>query len=252
MRHGICGHAVWPLRPPDRVRLPHVGVLRSGRPLLASQARRPAGPSLAERTNRARAKPGRSWPTHGRAPSLTWATAIRRSLGRRVCHDARSGGGEPDASRDAHGISRARALWHADPVRHGTPMRAEALLPAPPAVMGRSLRLLDLRRSSRPVHVGCPSPEPGTHGRPITVQPPPCIGRYEGTARFLGRRGELHSLCHRHEHGDSAAIRVWCRHVRSTPGHGNHVRPRHRTPTSPGPNKAEQTEKLRSQELFAS
>jgi hypothetical protein len=38
------------------------------------------------------------------------------------------------------------------------------------------------------VPVCCPSPEPGTHWGTITVQPSFCIGRYEGTDTFLGRR----------------------------------------------------------------
>ena len=38
------------------------------------------------------------------------------------------------------------------------------------------------------------SPEPGTNWRTGTVQPPLCVGRYEGTDRFLGRRGQLHDL----------------------------------------------------------
>ena len=38
------------------------------------------------------------------------------------------------------------------------------------------------------VPVCCPSPEPGTHWGTIIVQPSFCIGRYEGTDKFLGRR----------------------------------------------------------------
>jgi hypothetical protein len=38
--------------------------------------------------------------------------------------------------------------------------------------------------------VCCPSPEPGTHGRTVTVQPLLCVGRDEGTEMFLGRRGQ--------------------------------------------------------------
>jgi hypothetical protein len=36
---------------------------------------------------------------------------------------------------------------------------------------------------------GCPAPEPESHWRTVTVQPPLCRGRYEGTETFLGRRG---------------------------------------------------------------
>src|SRR5919108_768395 len=80
---------------------------------------------------------------------------------------------------------------------------------------------------------GCPLPEPETNWRARTVQPPPCIGRYEGTDKFLGRRGQLSSLCHRHDHGDRASIRVWYRHVLSALTDGNQVRTRYPMPTAP-------------------
>jgi len=43
---------------------------------------------------------------------------------------------------------------------------------------------------SHEVCVGCPSPEPDTHGRARHAQPAFCIGRYEGTASCRGRRAE--------------------------------------------------------------
>src|SRR5262249_29004927 len=38
------------------------------------------------------------------------------------------------------------------------------------------------------VSVCCPSPEPGTNWRTVNVQPSLCVGRYEGTDIFLGRK----------------------------------------------------------------
>src|SRR5215831_8495405 len=37
--------------------------------------------------------------------------------------------------------------------------------------------------------MGCPSPEPGTHWRMVSMEPSLCVGRYEGTDMLLGRRG---------------------------------------------------------------
>ena len=63
----------------------------------------------------------------------------------------------------------------------------EALIPDPCALIGRPLLLRTIRRWSNTVDVCCPSPEPGTHWRMRPVQPPLCVGRYEGMDRFLGR-----------------------------------------------------------------
>ena len=51
---------------------------------------------------------------------------------------------------------------------------------------------LERRRASLPIYVCCPSPDPGPHWPTHGVEPLLCIGRYEGTDMFLGRRG-LHS-----------------------------------------------------------
>jgi hypothetical protein len=48
-----------------------------------------------------------------------------------------------------------------------------------------------LRRWSQMVDVGCPSPEPATNWRAVSVPPLLGIGRYEGTDRSLGRRRDL-------------------------------------------------------------
>ena len=64
------------------------------------------------------------------------------------------------------------------------------MIPEPLAVMGHPLWLHCLRRSSHQGNVCCPSPEPEPNGRTAPVQPRLCIGRYEGTDRFLGRRGQ--------------------------------------------------------------
>jgi hypothetical protein len=102
-------------------------------------------------------------------------------------------------------------------------------------LIGRSRRLLDMRQSSGTVNGGCPAPEPGTHGRTPTVQPPPGIGRDEGTDTVRGRRGQRRSLGNRHPHGASAAIRVGCRHVASASTNENEVSTRGQRLPAPGP-----------------
>jgi hypothetical protein len=62
------------------------------------------------------------------------------------------------------------------------------VLLAPSALLGPPRSLLCLGRWSPPVGGGCPSPEPGSHGPTRPVEPLRCIGRYEGTEKFLGRR----------------------------------------------------------------
>ena len=52
---------------------------------------------------------------------------------------------------------------------------------------------VQLRRWSPQGDVCCPSPEPGPNWRTRRVELVLCIGRYEGTDMFLGRRG-LHCL----------------------------------------------------------
>src|SRR5215471_16302460 len=75
--------------------------------------------------------------------------------------------------------------------------------PNPLAFDWTSAPALVERRESCLVDVCCPSPEPETNWRTAPVQPPLCIGRYEGTDRFLGRRApperSLHSLSPRRE-----------------------------------------------------
>jgi hypothetical protein len=67
--------------------------------------------------------------------------------------------------------------------------------------------------------VCCPSPEPETHWRTAPVQPPLCIGRYEGTDRFLGRRDHpersLHSLSQRRENLNKCLVQpCWGTRIR--------------------------------------
>src|SRR5262249_12001849 len=83
-------------------------------------------------------------------------------------------------------------------------------IPEPWPVMGPPLWLLDKRRESSTVSVGCPSPAPGSHWRTGPVQPLSCRGRCAGTQFFLGRRepdrvGSALALA-----GDRAPIRAWC------------------------------------------
>jgi hypothetical protein len=125
----------------------------------------------------------------------------------------------------------------ADKRRRGARVSPSARLPDPCALIGRSLRLLDMRRSSRTVAVGCSSPAPATNWRTDTVQPPACRGRYEGTERFLGRSEQRRSLGNRRHTGDRASLRVWCRHVLSVPADRTQVRTRDQMLTTPAPNK---------------
>lgn len=64
------------------------------------------------------------------------------------------------------------------------------MIPEPLALIGHPRWLHCLRRESHQGDVCCPSPEPEPNWRTAPVQPRLCIGRYEGTTRFLGRRGQ--------------------------------------------------------------
>ena len=92
--------------------------------------------------------------------------------------------------------------------------------PNPLAFDWTSAPALVERRESCLVDVCCPSPEPETNWRTAPVQPPLCIGRYEGTERFLDRRAPQSGLCTRCHHGERTSISVWCSHV-GAPGYGN-------------------------------
>src|SRR2546426_6804242 len=57
----------------------------------------------------------------------------------------------------------------------------------------RYLRLLLRRQRESPMVYGCcSSPEPDSTWRTFDVHPVVCIGRYEGTDMFLGRRERTH------------------------------------------------------------
>jgi hypothetical protein len=57
--------------------------------------------------------------------------------------------------------------------------------------MRHLLPLLLRWREGPPVDVCCSSPKPAAHWRTVTVDPVVCIGRYEGTDTFLGRREHM-------------------------------------------------------------
>ncbi len=59
----------------------------------------------------------------------------------------------------------------ADTLRRCTPTSTEASILDPYALIGRPLSLLCMQRWSSVVHVGCHSPEPGTHWTTIPVAP---------------------------------------------------------------------------------
>jgi transposase len=101
-----------------------------------------------------------------------------------------SGVGEPDASLGVHGVSLRRVLRNDGIAASVNAQEHRDHNPQPSAV--------DWTPAPAPLHVamvakgtvGCPSPEPETNCRTEHVQPPGCVGRYEGTERFLGRRGQ--------------------------------------------------------------
>jgi len=110
----------------------------------------------------------------------------------RFLHDSGRGVGEPDASRDTQGMNRLCTTL--DQASITASLNASARLGHEPCARGllRHLLLLRLRwRELPPVDVCCASPEPEAHWRTVTVSPVVCRGRYEGTARFLGRRAHL-------------------------------------------------------------
>ena len=152
--------------------------------------------------------------------------------------------GEPDVSLDTQREEPAsrvlEVLFDCVCEREGAPRPG---IPEPCALIGHPLWLLHKRRPVAQGGVGCPSPEPGTHWPARFASPFLCIGRYEGTELFLGRRAPPTVLCNRHASGDCTSIRVWCSHMRLAPTHGNHVRTRHRGLTAPGLRKAEKKAK---------
>ena len=110
----------------------------------------------------------------------------------RCLHDSGRGVGEPDASRDTQGMNRLCTTL--DQASITASLNTSARRGHEPCASGllRHLLLLRLRwRELPPVDVCCASPEPEAHWRTVTVSPVVCRGRYEGTARFLGRRAHL-------------------------------------------------------------
>jgi hypothetical protein len=63
--------------------------------------------------------------------------------------------------------------------------------PGARGLISHRLPLLRRWRALPPVDVCCSSPKPDAHWRTVTVDPVVCIGRYEGTDTFLGRRAHL-------------------------------------------------------------
>ena len=88
-------------------------------------------------------------------------------------------------------------------------------------------------RRSRPT-CAAPHPSLALTGQRRRVAPDLCVGRYEGTEMFLGRRARtdssLHSSPRRREHLNTCVVQP--RSV--APVHRNHVSTRDRLPTTPG------------------
>jgi len=121
---------------------------------------------------------------HGKGKAFTMRAhklgrAVYYMLKRQTAFDVRrflsgswNGAGEPNASLDDHGLSLSVVLGHAciaaslNAEEHIGPF-ARILCP----LIGHPIRLRYMRRESRSVDVGCPSPEPGTNWRTTAVQP---------------------------------------------------------------------------------
>jgi hypothetical protein len=136
---------------------------------------------------------------HGKDKALTivaptWARAVYCMWKRhpafamdKVLHGSGSRAGEPDASLDRDGMRLHRVRCKVCARRRCTPRSAEAFCPAPDALRGPALWLRHTRRWLPTVHVCGPWPAPEPHGRTVSVQPPECGGRDEGTEMVLGR-----------------------------------------------------------------
>ena len=91
----------------------------------------------------------------------------------------------------------------------------EAVPPEPAPLSGPPRGRCAMRRALRPVHVGCPSPDPGPHGRTGSVHAPRCIGRDAGPTMVLGRRDDpqrsRHASSPRREHRQTWVVQPpWC------------------------------------------
>jgi hypothetical protein len=131
-------------------------------------------------------------------------------------------------SRPPHCTPWAQPAGRALPGRlHGVIARAGAhrpFGPGPLTLAWTSAPAPVEGRSSSRVHVGCPSPAPETTGRTPPVQPPLGLGRYEGTARLLGRRDHpersLPSWSPRREHLKTCVVQpCWGPRIRQCRRH---------------------------------
>jgi transposase len=107
-----------------------------------------------------------------------WARAVYDMFKRHTAFDLPTclrGSGEKRASLPPHGppVGSAWTLCSRmlASLRRRTHRSTSALIPDPAVLIGRPLLRRDLRRSSNPDDVCCPSPEPGTHGRTGHGQP---------------------------------------------------------------------------------
>jgi hypothetical protein len=99
--------------------------------------------------------------------------------------------------------------------------------------MGRLLSLLFIWRTFLMVPVCGPSPEPGTNWRIKMCSPAFEEDGRRGPRCFSGAENRATALCHRHCHGGSPSIRVWCSHMGVAPAQRNHVRTRCQRITTP-------------------
>ena len=107
------------------------------------------------------------------------------------------GVGELDAELDDQGMPLTRYARHeTHGIRTTASRNADARIGHDPCAL-RLMRhrrlLLLIPREWSTVHVCCSSPEPDPHWNTLHVYPVVCRGRYEGTARFLGRRERTYS-----------------------------------------------------------
>jgi hypothetical protein len=161
------------------------------------------------------------------------------------------GVGAPAASRGHAGRAWQPCSAMMPPWRRRTPMRPEALCPAPARLMGRLLALRSRWRKFLMVPGCCPSPEPGAHwhiamGRLAFAEDSMRVQR-----GFEGADNRRPALCHRHRHGGSPSIRVWCSHMSAVPAKRNQVRTRCQRRTTPGSLRRKK-HKIRSEGTFVS
>jgi hypothetical protein len=147
------------------------------------------------------------------------------------------GAGEPAASLGPERTSRGPGLCNPAAPASTHAHEPRGAWSCPGALAGTPAPLLSCRerRESLRVAGGGPSPAPGTPWRMHLCRPSLAEDGRRGQRGFEGAAHRAETRCTRHGDGGRPASRVWCRHVRSVPAYGNHVRTRSQRPTAPRP-----------------